>query len=401
MSTNPDDLRVNRAAIENAEAFDRARGGKTMPDGARPVDRYHRPVKRQDQAPRPGEPLDPSKQHPTVRAALEGQGAFLAERRTGLGATDMSAILGKNPWVSALKVWQLKLQLVPDDPMNEAMEWGIIHEPVIAEKFMPATGLITERVPLVMDPVTERESQIRRHRDYPHIYVHLDYIITNAPDPTALECKTANAHAFAKEDWGDEYTDQVPAYYNIQCQQQIAVMEYDYVYLAVLGGGNQFKVYRINRNDRLITHMLSAGDRFWNDHVLAGVAPQADGSESSIDALKDMYPGTSEPVAITASEEINELVGQWADLDFTYRDAAARIKKIQASLLEFMGNATELYVEDVLVATYRRSGPSLKFDADAFKTEHPDLFEKYLVEKEGSRRWNAKFRERYVKEEQR
>ena len=60
----------------------------------------------------------------------QGSNEWLSWRRTVITATDCSCIMGNNPWTTEYKCWQRKLELIPEQTSNYAMERGKRLEPV-------------------------------------------------------------------------------------------------------------------------------------------------------------------------------------------------------------------------------------------------------------------------------
>ena len=335
-------------------------------------------------------------QDPTVREQ------FLLARASGMGGTDASAVCHKNPWKDTIRVWAEKSDLWPDDDIaSEPMKWGILQEHLVAVEYCRKTGHKVRRPAKFMDEQLGFKSGLRRHKQFPWMIAHLDRLILNTN--IGLECKTTNAFAFRAGEWGDEGTDQVPEHYLLQCQHYMAVGGYDSFDLAVLIGGNDHRIYHIPRDEKLIANLITIEGDFWESHVVAGVCPMADGSEASFGSLKKLQPTATMReglVAITATEEINQAIGQMADLNYDGKKITTEFDKLKAQVMQFMGEASELMIEDVCVATYRNNRDGMKFNAKALKAKHPELYEKFCVPTKGARPFKPDWR-RYVKREDR
>jgi len=53
---------------------------------------------------------------------------WLAWRRNGIGASDISILMGSNPYSTPYQLWEKKCGYRAEDPLNEAMKHGIAHE---------------------------------------------------------------------------------------------------------------------------------------------------------------------------------------------------------------------------------------------------------------------------------
>ena len=88
---------------------------------------------------------------------------WLAERRTGLGGTDASAIMGVSRFRTPMQVCLDKWGELPEQPDNDRMRYGRMQEPVIRQWYADTTG----RTVTVPDGVV-------RHSKYPFILGSFD-----------------------------------------------------------------------------------------------------------------------------------------------------------------------------------------------------------------------------------
>lgn len=232
-------------------------------------------------------------QTPDTRAYAEDRRAWLEARRQGIGASDAAVIVCPEfTRKSQLELYSEKLGLVvQNDEETEAMEWGHLLEPVIADKYERETGRST------YDP---GDFHIDRNPDAPWMFATLDRVVnavTIPPErapiggllppvlnvPGVLELK--NASAFKKADWKDE----PPLPFQVQVQHQMAVTGHLWGSIAVLIGGNAFLWTDIPRNDEFISRLMLAEDAFWT-RILRKLPPEPDASESAKKALIALYP---------------------------------------------------------------------------------------------------------------
>ncbi len=134
---------------------------------------------------------------------VQGSEAWLSWRKTVITATDCPAILGSSPWTTAYKCWQRKLDLVPAQESNEAMERGTRLEPLIRERFISRHGLN-------MKPVVVESSE------YNFLAASLDGL--SDCGKYILEIKTGGQKLYKMAHEGT-----IPAYYMDQIQHQLLV----------------------------------------------------------------------------------------------------------------------------------------------------------------------------------
>lgn len=202
---------------------------------------------------------------------------WLAERRRGIGSSDVAAILGVAEHRTALHVWHDKRGRLPDTDAGEAALWGQLHEDTVAREWARRNRTVATRIGLVanLDRPWARTTLDRRVQLCP---LHKD------PDrrpACALEVKTRNAFVAGK--WRRETPDDVTA----QCVWHLAVTGYEHIHVACLIGGNDYRQYVVRRDDELERDIVAAVEAFWTVNVLGGKRPAVD-VEAYADDLVDL-----------------------------------------------------------------------------------------------------------------
>lgn len=300
---------------------------------------------------------------------------WLAERRKGVGGSDIAAVLGIHPYMSAFELYLEKRGELPPKDLsdNQAVHFGNVLEDTVAQEYTRRTGRKVARV-----------NRILQHPKYPWVLANIDRRVVG--EKRVLECKTADR--FTAHQWGEEGTDTVPDHYFTQVQWYMGVTGAEIADLAVLIGGNQFTTYTLERDDELIEIMLDRADGFWKA-VQNGIPPHVDGSASVGDALKRMYPfAVREPVLLPDD------MARWNDqLRVAKKDvgfAQSRVDEAKHHLQLAAGKNSELMLpmpsgEPKLIATWRQNKDGKKFDAEAFKAAHPGLFKEFIIKTPGAR----------------
>ncbi len=257
---------------------------------------------------------------------------WLEQRRAGIAVSDMSAILGLNPFKSPIQVYMDKLGMTEESEDTLPMKLGRRLEPVVGELF-------TERTGLAITP-----GQIIQHPTHELILGTPDFLVIN--EPAGLEAKTT---AWASEsEWGEEMTDMVPMLYLVQCLGYIEVTQRDLWYLAVLIGGNRdFRIYRINRDDEAQKRLVEMAERFWREHIEKQIPPPLDATKSSAAYLKRAFPRHAIEEIIPASAEAEKLIGEYAtkkaSLDVLETECDTLRNQICAQIGDAAGMACERY----------------------------------------------------------
>ena len=178
------------------------------------------------------------------------------ERRTGIGGSDAPAALGLSPWRSPFDLWEEKVGLAEPQAQNEPMLWGKLLEDVIRGEYARRTGF----------EVTYRKELIR-HPTRPWQFVHLDGEVAH-DYRRILEVKSART----QQGWGEPETDEIPQPYLVQCHHAMLVTDSEVCDVAVLIGGNDFRIYQVRR-DADIEQQLTEGEAAFWEAVTSRVPP--------------------------------------------------------------------------------------------------------------------------------
>jgi putative phage-type endonuclease len=263
--------------------------------------------------------------------------AWLEERRTGLGASDVAAIFGVSPYKSALALYHEKRGDLPiPDSEREALYWGRMLEEPIAARYADETGRRVERCP---------PYEIRRHPTHPFLIATLDAVASAAPGlpppaggPGTVEIK--NAGFFRRDQWRDE----PPLAFLIQANHQMAVTGFEWASLAALVGGSEFFWTDLARNNAFIEVLIRKAGEFWQ-RVRDGVPPEVDGGESTKQLLKALYPRDTGGVVHLGPEWValdDELLGVKAE----QKKLEDRRGELEAKLRYAMGDATTAVLDN-------------------------------------------------------
>jgi len=250
------------------------------------------------------------------------------ERRSrGVGSSDAAAVIGLNPYYSAVEVWLEKLGELPPFEGNQATKWGKLLEPAVRQEYAEQTARVVRLPP---------ETLV--HPKFPWALCHPDGI---TDDARLYEGKTSR-HS---DGWGEPGTDEVPEHYLIQTQHAMMVTGLLVADLAVLIAGQDFRIYTIEADPELHAAMLEAESEFWQ-HVLHRTRPQLDlRSPGAINVLKKLYPG-SNGQTIDATEAMLRYRAELEEAQKLGKAAEANKHAAKAALLDFMGEAALLRFPD-------------------------------------------------------
>lgn len=204
-----------------------------------------------------------------------GRALWLEERRKGLGGSDAAAILGLSRWGTPLSVWLEKKGEIESGDQSESMYWGTVVEPAIRTRYMEQTGR------KVWKP-----DGVIRHPVESWMLGSPDGIVIG--ERRGVEIKMVDR--FAADEWGEPFTDQAPAYYLVQCCHYMAITGFPVWDIAVLVGGNDFRIYTVRRDLAFEKTMIDRLREFWNEFVEGDVPPPMDGSSAASEWIERRFP---------------------------------------------------------------------------------------------------------------
>ena len=284
---------------------------------------------------------------------------WLARRKSGIGGSDMAAILGISPWRTPLNVWLDKTGRAAEQPPTLSQEIGNYLEPLAAKKYEEETGRRVRKCNVLLKGAEDGDVRIGNVdrlcfcEDGKLPWRKNLGVVTDR----ALEIKTTKM-----DEW-----DEVPDYYKAQALHYMGMMPtvkvFDFPVLFIARG--TMRIYTVERDDAVIRDMAEAAKAFWNDYVLKDTPPPAT-NESD---FKTLWPRHVEGKTAVATEEVERAVRE-------YRDLAAKIKQEEENLdlwkLEIqkaMGDAEALVLPDgKKLATWKATKDVEKVDwASAFE----------------------------------
>lgn len=289
----------------------------------------------------------------------EQEALFHQQRMSGLGGTDMAALLGEDPYQCPMDIYRQKLGLVEPIKPNYRMKKGIHMEPFLHQC---AKELISDRHGGQFDVV---HGDFHRHPKYPFLIGHLDGRIITAGNGSRLigitEYKTGSR--FQRTNWGDEWTDDIPKKYLIQVQHYMMVTGAPVSYVLADLDGDQLAVYVVEYSKELGEQFVDFGDDFWNNNIRKHKPPPIDGSEASAKLLKELYPVDSGEVK-QADVDVIPYIGALQEQIRMKKIAETEILECQNKIKDFMGDASVLEFDGDKI-TWKKSKDTEKVDYKA------------------------------------
>jgi putative phage-type endonuclease len=297
----------------------------------------------------------------------------LKNRELSIGGSDIGAILGLSKFRTPLEVWMEKTDKETKQLDSLPLRFGSFAEEFVASEYARATGF-----ELLHD------ESIYIHPTHPMMSAHVDrFVLGNGlskPATRLLECKTANP--FARGEWGEPGTDQVPMSYLCQCIWYMAITGIEQCDLAVLFGNSDFRIYEIARDLELEALVIEKAVHFWNEHVLKDTPPPAQ-TEGDYQAL---FKKSDPSKTIEANPETVELIRKLQSLSMQSGDIDEQITQIKQHIMNEMKEAEVLSYQGNVIATWKAPKPSFRLDSKRLELEEKEVFERFKMPVQNSRR---------------
>ena len=226
----------------------------------------------------------------------------IQERLNHITATDVAAIMGTSPWKTRYDLYLEKcVELKPLEP-SPAMIWGSMMEPVILQF---AEMILREHHRRPDLKVTKNGCRRRHGNDV--MSCTLDARVVGLPE--AVEAKThAAIHGHVDlSEWGQPWTDEVPAWYRDQvCAQLACAPDLERVWIVLSVGRMMPAFYCVERAQHVarIAEIETSVCDFWDQHIAPNIPPGD--SEPTLDTARRINVPTQEEMAVALPDHLLE-----------------------------------------------------------------------------------------------
>lgn len=260
---------------------------------------------------------------------LHGTDAWHAARRLGIGASEVAAILGRDPWTTPLDVYARKVGDARAERPRLALDLGNAMEPLLLD-------LYRARYP---------EQRVERHQTQawdsvaPHLSATPDASYSDQLTLGVLETKLT---------WQPPDDDpDPPVRWALQVQAQLACTGLSHARIAVLhlvpslDPDRAFRVFDVPRHDAAIDLIREAVERFWRDHVEPRRPPPAGppGTPIPMRILQALHPKDNGET-VELDDAIGAADARLVEIDDQMRMLGAEREELRARIADAIGDAT-------------------------------------------------------------
>ena len=289
----------------------------------------------------------------------------LEERKTGIGGTDMTAIMGVDPYKSEYDLWLEKVYGAPEITITNPMKRGTFLEPIVADIYAKETGRNLEAI-----------NKVIRKENAPYLLGNIDRKVWRSPADTygALEIKCPGIHVFGKCK-----REGLPDNYVIQLQHYMNVTGWKWGSFAIFSAERWELIhFDMKRDDDLIEMMEEKAHGFWM-MVENKTEPEIVdlGEPINLPKVTGEVTRVDDPTWNRCIEDLVIARNLKAEVDAIEKEAKGRIQTI-------MGEINADVCESNGVRVYFREQAGRKsFDKKALAKAHPEIDLKQF-EKQGN-----------------
>lgn len=248
---------------------------------------------------------------------IKDRDEWLSWRREDVTASDVGALLGIHDYKTPLHVYAEKSGNMGDQPMNDAMERGILMEPAVAlavQRRHPKWEIVTPNYYL-------RDAER-------HIGCTPDRI--TADGKINIQLKTVG-----RRKWLSDWQDGPPFSYQLQtlCEAMLQGAESSLLAILITSESTlQYEEYEVPRNAEAEQRIYNAVKEFWHD-IDVGFMPEPDYEKDGavIKALWQPIEGTN--ADWSGNNHLHELCVRYESARFDEKEAAGRKETVKNEII--------------------------------------------------------------------
>lgn len=281
---------------------------------------------------------------------------WLHARSKGIGGSEITAVMGLDPYMTPYALWERKTGRVADNGENKFTRAGNYLEDAVSQMFSDAAGL----------EVYKPQTELFQHPDFPHLLGTPDRFVSMKHGDAVLEIKTTQKR-ITREDITEGHA--LRWYFQVLWYMGITGKKTGFI--AWLCNGVDFDYIQVDFQPDIFADMVQAGNEFWLNHVQANVPPPPLTKE---DIMKSI--GRVLPDAIEGPEDALRYHAQ-------IKENAAKIKELEEANDE-LKTAVQLMMGDKSIMTYQgaplftwKEAETTRLDGKRLKQNEPEVWQRY------------------------
>jgi predicted phage-related endonuclease len=257
----------------------------------------------------------------------------------------------------------------PDLSNVEAVQMGHVMQPVIGRLFQDKHKMELKEADYALT-----------HPKHDWMRSHFDFI--SADGRVLVEAKNYNAGVRNKF---DADANRIPDADLAQLIHECACHSIDRIFLAVLFGGSEFVTIEFEITEGMKDDLVQRMAKLWA-YCKTDSLPPAE----TIEQTKLIYPNSTEE-SIVATQNIEVAVAQLKQYKASIKALEDQSEALEVAIRNAMGDKSEIIsISGDTLVTWRSAKTSKRFSSDLFKQAMPDIYEQFVIEQPGSRRFLVK-----------
>lgn len=288
-------------------------------------------------------------------------------RRKAIWATDARKIAdGKAADVYLEKIGQTERE---DISHIEAVQWGLKLQDIIGRETSARLGI----------ELKEADYELY-HPKHSWMASHFDFI--SAEGTILVEVKNYNQ---SKRNQFEPETGLIPAADRAQIIHECAVHGVEHIVLAILFGGQELVLIPYQVTDAQKEELIQTEAQIWAS-IQAKTPPEC----SSVEAARKLY-SVSTDKGVIANAQLEQACQQLKAIKSQIKQFEEAEEKLQGFIQGQMKDAGSLITFDgKVLATWNSAKNSKRFDPKLLQLEMPEVYERYVIDQPGSRRFLVK-----------
>lgn len=293
------------------------------------------------------------------------------QRKSYCMGSDAPIICGVSPYCTPYQLWEYKTR--------RAIEPDISEKPSVKAGNM-LEGAVRDWLANEIEMEIRHDNQLVRHLHYPFMAGNLDGWVVG--QSAIVEIKTSSSD----KGWGPSGSSIIPTPYLLQISHYMACADVECCYVGVLIRGIDFRWYKIQRDNELISYIIAQEQLFYacmtND-----TPPPFQNVEDIVALMASKNPSG----AIQATDDLQLKVEKLGEIRALIKSFEEQEQILKLGICEFMNDKEYLAGQSgEILVSWKKSKDSKRLDLDVLKGKFPEIYEQCTKVVPGSRRFDLK-----------
>jgi len=302
------------------------------------------------------------------------------DRSKYLGGSDIAAVMGLSPWQTPVELWMEKTgrtpREIPDAARQRMFDRGHKLEPFIRDMVIAKLQDMGCTVEVIA--INQRYADA----EHPFLACEIDFELRLTGtveiggneyefDGEEINADAKSVSGFARKKWGMDSNEDVPIEYAAQFMHGLGIRNRRVCLVAALRSFDDVDIYWTVRDDETIAAMRDKAVLFWNQCVLADIAPDP----LTFDDIKLLFPSDNGEAA-EATPEIAEKISDLRRIKAAIKDLEEQETLLTFDIGQFISPNSSLKRDGVELCTWKAQATT-RLDQKKLKEDLPEVHNKY------------------------